>query len=156
MTRESGTIDKRFDQKRPDTITRLPVVSQARQNQTQHLRSKIGAMNLLANQKPGEADNFLQMPEASTGGPTDPRVTGAETKCCWSESQRTQPSMSAANKISHLSADQGGIATRMLLYDQVVPKAVQRIIRSGHKVQLQSLDFIHPAGYVFDARQWLT
>jgi hypothetical protein len=124
MTRESGTIDKRFDQKRPDTITRLPVVSQARQNQTQHLRSKVGAVNLLAYQKSGEADNFLQMPEASISGPTDPTVTGAETKCRWSESQCTQPAMSAANKISHLGADQWGIATWMLLYDQVVPQAV--------------------------------
>jgi hypothetical protein len=136
MTRESGTIDKRFDQQRPDTITRLPVVRQARQNQTQHFGSKIGAVNLLAYQKSGKADNFLQMPEASICGPTDPTVAGAETECRWSESQRTQPAMSAANKISHLGADQGGIATWMLLYDQIVPKAVQLIISSGDQVQL--------------------
>jgi len=83
----------------------LPVIRQARQNQAQHLRSKIGAVNLLAYQESGEADNFLQMPETSISGPADPTVAGAETKCRRSESQCTQPAMRAANKISHLGAD---------------------------------------------------
>ena len=107
MTREPGTIDKRLNQKRPDPITRLPIVGQARQNQTEHFGSKVGAVNLLPYQKPGEAYNFLQMPEASIGAPPDPTVAGAETKCRRSESQCTQPPMRTVNKISHLRAERG-------------------------------------------------
>jgi hypothetical protein len=155
-TRESGTVDKGFDQKRPDTITGLPVISQARQNQAQHLRSEIGAADFLAYQKPGESDDFLQMPEASIGGPTDPLVAGAEAKCRRSKSQRTQPPVSTADEVAHLGADQGRIAARMLFYDQVIPQAVQWIVCAGNKVHVQALDLIHPARNMLHDRQWLT
>ncbi len=155
-TGKSGTIDKGFDQERADAVTRLPIISQARQNHTQYLGGKVSAANFLAYQKAGKADDFLQMPKASIRGPADPLVAGAEAECCRSKSQRAQPAMFAANEIAHLGADQRGIAARMLLYDQVIPQTVQWIISSGDQVQMQSLHLIYPARNVRHGRQRLT
>ena len=60
-SREPGSIHVGLHQLRSNPVTRLPVVGQPRQHQTQRLGNQIGAVNFVANEQAGQTDHLAQV-----------------------------------------------------------------------------------------------
>ena len=152
---EGGTVHEGFHQQGPAAVAVLPVLGEAGHGQVQDFGGEILTVDLGANQQAGQADDAAELGGAGGGGPADPVVARGQAEGGGAEAHGAQPAVFAADEVAGLGAGQRRGAAGMLLDEEIVPDAVERVVRASEPVEMEAAHAVHLTGDAGAGRQGL-